>query len=654
MSLACQLSRQLILFYVGFCVLLAACTSDEIKQLPLSDVTRTVSDDGAFIAGHIGGPTTSIHVQGNHAYLGHRSEFAILDISKPARPKRIGYLLLSTLDMVVEGEIAYVAGCDGLAIVDVSRPANPRVLGFMPTSHSAIGIAKTGGIAVLVVYKEGLHIINVSEPSKPRLASVVPMDSRVTDVALHGQYAYVVTNLSIQVVEVMDGTNPEFVGSLALDRPVFSLAIDEDVAYVGASGGILIVDIAQAANPVAIEWTPLEGTPLRLKICENALYSAAGNGLGIVYLTGADNYPVDNNVPSFQAAALAHSTDWFDLPGASWDVAAVDGYAFVADGDSGLRILRLDGPDGRETIGRYAVPDAMFSIAIDNNLAYVVDGQGMLWPVDVHRPTNPVTKDPWDTLDRIRSVTVAEGAVYLVSASDENRLLTRTTARRASCRHFGSLATEGRITDILASDNVAYLSLENVGLKSVDMRQPCHPRALNIFRVSEKISDIAVMDPYAYLAVENGRILVVNISDSESSREILDMNTSVGHLAIKEGFLYVAASAGSVTVLSVQPGSEPLAVATIQASASVHDMIIFGTQIYLGTSDGIQIYDVSQPQRPTLSHFVSVPGGAEDIEVVGGIVYASCGPNGMYIIQTNPDPNQRHAVSVLPQPMAHR
>ena len=371
-----------ILFLCGTCVLLSACSSGQVRE-PIRSSPASVEAIGSFaevangdsaIVGHIGGPATSIHARGDYAYLGHSTEFAVVDISDPTRPTRIGYLLISALDMVVEENVAYVAGRDGLAIVDISTPTEPRALSFLPTGHSAIGIAKEGDTVYLAVHTEGIHVVDVTEVSQPRLTNTTPIAGRVAGVAVYRKHAYVVTDSGFHILDVTDETKPIKVGVFEADRPAFSLTVSENIAYMGVSGSILAVDVTDPAKPVEIERFPMAGTPLRLTVRDDFLYAAAVDGLGTVKVATHTS----NDMQSEDSRAWASApTGWIDLPGATWDVVTTtDGHVFVADGTSGMRSIRLAGVEGTEQIGRYAVPDAAQTVSVEAALAYVVDGNG--------------------------------------------------------------------------------------------------------------------------------------------------------------------------------------------------------------------------------------------------------------------------------------
>ena len=72
------------------------------------------------------------------------------------------------LDVKLVGDRAYLAvGYSGLAVLDVSNPANPVRVGGYDTSGYAEGVAVSGNIAYVADRDAGLQIIDVSNPANP-------------------------------------------------------------------------------------------------------------------------------------------------------------------------------------------------------------------------------------------------------------------------------------------------------------------------------------------------------------------------------------------------------------------------------------------------------------------------------------------------------
>jgi len=90
------------------------------------DRLLTPQQDGknVVLEGQTGGTTSGVAVSGQYAYIGIGQRLAILDISDPAQPARVGQTDLlpgDVFDVAVVGDYAYVA-CfiNGLRIIDIS------------------------------------------------------------------------------------------------------------------------------------------------------------------------------------------------------------------------------------------------------------------------------------------------------------------------------------------------------------------------------------------------------------------------------------------------------------------------------------------------------------------------------------------------------
>src|SRR5262245_47986529 len=72
----------------------------------------------------------------------------------------------TAMAMAIQNGYAFVAlGTNGLAIIDVSNPANPRRVGGFDTSGFASGVAVSGNYAFVADGDAGLQVIDVSNPA---------------------------------------------------------------------------------------------------------------------------------------------------------------------------------------------------------------------------------------------------------------------------------------------------------------------------------------------------------------------------------------------------------------------------------------------------------------------------------------------------------
>src|SRR5262245_59486610 len=79
----------------------------------------------------------------------------------------------------------------GLAIIDVTSPANPQRVGGYDTSGSAMGVAGSGNYAYVGDGTNGLEVIDVSSPANPQRVGGYDTSGSAQGVAVSGNYAYV-------------------------------------------------------------------------------------------------------------------------------------------------------------------------------------------------------------------------------------------------------------------------------------------------------------------------------------------------------------------------------------------------------------------------------------------------------------------------------
>src|SRR5258708_4707912 len=98
--------------------------------------------------GHRRGPTYSVSIRGNYAYVAAQSGgLVVLDIVDPANPQRVGGL--ATADRVIDVELLseqllLLAGDGGLDIVDISNPQVPSRVRSLPSIGPAAEISMFG------------------------------------------------------------------------------------------------------------------------------------------------------------------------------------------------------------------------------------------------------------------------------------------------------------------------------------------------------------------------------------------------------------------------------------------------------------------------------------------------------------------------------
>ena len=94
-------------------------------------------------------------------------------------------------------------------------------------------------------------------------------------------------------------------------------------------------------------------------------------------------------------------------------MAVVGDYAYVADNDSGLRVILVSDPANPVEVGYYDTPGPAFGVAVAGNHVYVADAWAGLRVISVSDPANPVEVGYYDTPGSAWGVAVVGNYAYV-------------------------------------------------------------------------------------------------------------------------------------------------------------------------------------------------------------------------------------------------
>ncbi|MCI0540204.1 MAG: hypothetical protein L0Z50_33785 [Verrucomicrobiales bacterium] len=288
------------------------------------------------------GAINNASISGNYAYLAG-DEFQVIDITDPAKLRRIGNAPFRGDDIVLSGNFAFVTGRDeGLQIIDLSDPAKPRGTARYTSSNQPHGVVVSGNYAHLVG-AAGVEVIDISNPRQPARLSTYDFGRQTQRVALSGSHAFVThaihggyesvgyESTGLQVFDVGDPAKPMRVGGYA-DFGFGDIAVAGHYAYVLGDGGLHVLDVSQPANPRGVGYLAVAGETVMLE----------GH---VAYVTGSNGglQVIDISEPANPRRVAGNS--------------AVGGTATIANGklflaSGGLTILNLYQPIRFESLVR--------------------------------------------------------------------------------------------------------------------------------------------------------------------------------------------------------------------------------------------------------------------------------------------------------------
>ena len=260
-------------------------------------------------------------------------------IDIPAAPynaTKLGELFLenSLSAVAVADKVAYLGTSQNFIIADAWNPTSITILGSLP--YPAEDIALSGDYAYLVHFKN-LRIINVSDPSSPQLVGSYDMLSgNVRGIAISGGYAYVAdASEGLKIIDVNNPAAPTLIGKYDTQGFAFEVAVSGDYAYIADSNrGVQIINVSNPANPT-----------------------------------------------------LAGS---YDTPGSASDIVLSVGHACLADFDGGLQVINIVNPSVPSFAANLKMPSYAEEIAGSGNYIAVGQDRSVVDLIDISDPRNPV------------------------------------------------------------------------------------------------------------------------------------------------------------------------------------------------------------------------------------------------------------------------
>lgn len=346
--------------------------------------------------GSLAGSAAAVYVVGNYAYVTDSSStrpasLRVIDVSDPADPQEAGSeevflgLLGEAYDVHVVGDYAYIAGAafigpgfyGGIEVVDVSDPANPDEVGnyVHPEIRVTSDVYASGDDAFLAGESDGMRIIDLSDPAHPTESSAFRVLEASSDVLVAGNYAYV-GDEGIKVVDVSDPADPFVVGYYEAPPPLMGadrLALAGDYAYTAdTAGGFRVIDVSDPADPTLKGSCDCGGS--NLDVADTYAYLAWGS-LKVVDTSNPNN-------PHQVASYVPPKVDATDV-----DVAG--GYAYVAAGEDGLRIVEITDPLSPTEYSLFDPPGSFAGVQVSGDYAYVADAQNGLRVINIADPQYP-------------------------------------------------------------------------------------------------------------------------------------------------------------------------------------------------------------------------------------------------------------------------
>lgn len=598
----------------------------------------------------------SVQIVGNLAYTANTSSVLdIADISDPAHPVRVSQFTTAgpAQDVKVVGDLAYVTlYTSGLQIIDVSDPASPKSVGYYDTPNTARGIDVVGTTAYVADGLPGMLILDVSDPASPVLVGSFDTSDVAHDVKVHGNLAYIADGYDgLDIVDISDPQSPVLLNNYLVAGHTWATTVVDNLVYVSSIGGLWTVEAYKGVSGISqvdsntwrveLDSPMLEGsyavwvgpdiTDLAGQSMDQDADGISGEPIQDRYITQPIidvTPPSAPGTPVFSQNTGALAIDDITSDGAlsftwseSTDLNGIAGYEY-----------RLDDGDWTSTTG----PSAQLTVAEGDHLFEVraVDSVGHAGPISSRPVIVDTTAPPAPT-----GLAMDGAALRWDPVADTNGIWKYQFRADGGewTDSVDNLAGSGLADGVTAAFQVRAVDMAgNVGpVASATLTSDYGPRIVNATpqELSGEVDSLTLefnepINP-ATLTTEQIRMAL--------AEPVLAGDWTGGRVVAGESnnLAYSVSATEGLQIFDLSDPTAPVLLGGYAFAGSAYDIAVAGNLAYVGDSEGLHILDVRNPAAPALLSTFATVAPAQDLVVSDNLAYVGVGSAGFQIIDVS-------------------
>lgn len=562
------------------------------------------------------GAVYDIRVSGNYAYVATGSSgLHIVDISNPSTPAEVGSLRnIGRVESVsVSGSYACVTlewRSDGVGVViaDISDPTQPIQVGTFscPVALRSKCIYRND-IAYFIRNYNRIQLLGLSDPANPVQMGYTPEIGNIQDFALDGDYLYVTEgDYQLRIFGVSNPEQPVQVLSFPLESRAKRIVIHDAVAYLTCDDGLHVIDISDPLHPAQTGYT--SGYISDFDVVGGYVYTVNGNSLNVF------NVSDPGNIQQGETQNLELNSPHLAISG---------NLICIADLNHGLTVLQIPQPGYPVVLAQTGSFDGLLKNVAVSKGCLVAPSTSGLYTVDVSDPSNPIVLGKND--QAVDQVAMHNEYAYAVNANGGEFVF--NLSDRSNPDLVGSCETTNFLMAITVRDGYSFITNEG-GLLVVNTLDPSNPMVTRYTDLClGNVEDIELSGDYAFVATYVSGLMVIDISNRNLPQRVYfeshswDQPVASNGLAVYGQYVYL----GSIDGIEIYDISDPTNPVYIDRFEAYNSRMTISGHYLFGASRGLglSVMDISNPVLPELVGYYDTPGSAVDVFVDGGYAYVS-------------------------------
>jgi hypothetical protein len=393
------------------------------------------------------------------------------------------------------------------------------------------------------------------------------------------------------------------------------VAIAGHSAFLVTGTHLVSVDISDPRRPVQQEDLRLPSWASEVEVAGNHAYLNMSdrfttNGIGIADLA-------DPRTPRFVSTVEIASTIY------ALKVSGETLFAATADGLEGPRKLRLYDvrtPTSPELVGDVDI-NAPGPLDVAGNLVVLAQGAEGLLFVDVSNRRHPEITAKIPTARQAIEVAMNDNYAYVAGIDArlgvaELYVVSLRDPERPLTVHAQNLPGIG---DFFIQDDVLYVGDQRIF--AYDIRTPRRPRLIGNVGLGYQASALASSQGFLFAANPSG-LAVVEIGDAHSAPALAQFSEGAASLAMRDNLLYVGTSSNGVEIFDISDPLHPTLLNVVDAVGTVSDIALANDHAYIVVGWGLLlVYDLATPTSPRFVTLFESKGSILDLEIDGDHLY---------------------------------
>jgi len=358
------------------------------------------------------------------------------------------------------------------------------------------------------------------------------------------------------VVDVSDPTKPVykgFFGCCDTEGDCFANDVALDGSYAFVVDPAYGLHVLNAANPAKLSQVFIFNSPAYTYGVQYQGYAYVTAGSAGLRVIEFPNY----NVPPIPNYTDPREAGFFDTPGYAYATQISWPYAFVADGDRGLRVVNVSNPAAPHEVAYIDTPGEARDVVLYNGFAYVADKNQGVRVIDIRNPENPIetSSPPFNAECKdARAVFSNGGYIYVADGTCGLKMF-----EAAAPEHNAGLDTLGEALDVVVSNGYAYVAAGAGGglqIIRVTISTTTNPPTITLTPVgsydtdgSASAADITSTTLFLADGANGARMFDVSDPANPVERGFFDTRGSAGNLKVVLNAIFVADGDGGLQIL---------------------------------------------------------------------------------------------------------